>query len=110
MKNKGKLIISIAGRLTVFLYLFTLLPLLLYIQGSFQDFLDESLSFLLIIYNISTITFAAFGSAYIIILILFGRNTGRSLGIRFSLVFVGILLSAAGFILSQIVLTGLQPV
>ena len=94
----------------MFLFLFTLLPLFLYIEGSLQGFLDDTLFKLLLLYSFSTLVFIAVGISYIIILIVLGKNTGRRLGVRTALVTAGVLVSASAFFITQIIITGLQPV
>lgn len=109
-KAKGHLLVSVAGRITVFLYLFSLFILLLYIQGNFQDFLDQSLAVLLVIYKYTALIFIVSGISYGYILIASGRDSGRNIGIRLFLTAAGIALSAAGFYISAILTAVLQPI
>ncbi|MBI9105505.1 MAG: hypothetical protein JEZ04_02105 [Spirochaetales bacterium] len=109
-KPDGKLLVSVAGRITVFLYLFSVLILLLYIQGNFQDFLDASLSGLLTAYKYTALMFISTALSYIFILIFSGRGSSRSVGIRIFLTAAGITLSAAGFFITAILSTAFQAV
>lgn len=110
MKDRGQLIVSLTGRVTMFLYLFTVLIMILYIQGSFQGFVDDSLIMLLNLFKFSSLVFIAFGLSYIIILILAGRNTGRRLVSRILFTVIGLILSSISFLIVQIIITGLEPV
>ena len=110
MKNKGRLIVSVTGRITIFLYLFTLFILLLYIQGSFQDFLDDSLIKLLVLFEYSSLVFIGFAFSYIITLIIAGKNTGRKIGMRIAVTSIGIIISSVFFMIVQIIMTGLEPI
>ncbi|HAK47606.1 MAG TPA: hypothetical protein DCO79_17005 [Spirochaeta sp.] len=110
MKNKGQPAVSVTGRITMFLYLFTVLIMILYIQGSFQDFVDESLIMLLMIFKYSTIVFIAFAVSYIIILLIAGRNTGRKIISRIIITLAGLIISSIFFLAVEIIIAGLEPV
>ena len=82
MKRKGRPVVSISGRITLFLYLFTLLVLVLYIQGSFQNFTDDSLIRLLGLFKFSSLVYIASAMTYIVIILTAGRGTGRRIVLR----------------------------
>ena len=103
-------LLSITGRLTLFFYLFSILILLLYIQGNFQAFTDSSLIMLLNLYKFSALIYIALAVTYIITLIIAGRNTGRRIAIRIAFTFAGLCLSAVFFAVVEIIITGLEPV
>lgn len=109
-KSGGKLLVSVAGRLTVFLYIFSVFILSLYLLGNFQDFTDSSLIVLLEVYKYTALIYSAFALSYCYILIAEGRNTERNIGLRLFLVIAGICLSAAGYIASAILTEALQSV
>jgi hypothetical protein len=109
-KAREKILVSIAGRVTVFLYLFSVFILLLYIQGNFQDFLDQSLISLLTIYKYTALIFTAAAVSYVYLLISGGRGSGRNIGVRIFLAAVGIALSAAGFLITAIISAAMGPV
>jgi len=109
MKNRGLPIVSLAGRITVFLFIFTMYIVLLYVQGSFQNFTDDSLLKLLILGKYSSLVYIAVAASYIFILVTAGRDTGRRLSARIILTLAGCLVSSVIFVLIQIVLSGLEP-
>ena len=110
MRKRGRLVVSVAGRITVFLFLFMILILILYILGNFQDFTDGSILGLMQMFKFTSLIYIAVAVSYILILIIAGGNTGRKIGMRIAAVTAGILLSGAGFIIFEILLTGLEPV
>lgn len=110
MKNKNKIIVSVVGRLTVFFYIFTVLILILYLQGSFQDFLDESLINLLVLYKYTALIFLAFGVSYIITILTAGKKVGKNMVKRIIITITGIILSSVFLLLAEIIITGLEPV
>ncbi|MDC7225849.1 MAG: hypothetical protein PQJ61_03680 [Spirochaetales bacterium] len=110
MKDRARPIVSIAGRITILLFLFSVMVLLLYIQGNFQDFVDDSLIMLLNLYRYSALIFIAFAFSYILILIIAGKNTGRRILRRIIFSVAAIIFSFVFFIAAEIIITGLQPV
>jgi len=111
MKKPGiRLLVSVAGRVTIFLYLFSLFIILLFIQGNFQVFLDESLVALMAIYRYSSLLYISAAVFYIFILITSGRGTGRRVGLRIILTAAGIIFSAAGFFITAVLSAAFQPV
>jgi hypothetical protein len=110
MRFKRDLLVSAAGRLTVFLYLFSSFIIIIFIQGNFQGFVDESLTTLLTVYKVSAMVFILSAFLYILSIAFFGRNTGRSTGARIAFSIAGILLASAGYILTEALMTVLQPV
>ncbi len=109
MKFRSGLTVSVIGRITVFLYLFTILALILYIQGSFQDFTDSSLIMLLFLYKFTSLIFIALGFSYIVILII-DRPDNKYMARRIIITSAGIFLSSAVYLAVQILITGLEPV
>jgi len=111
MKKPGiKLLVSVAGRVTIFLYLFSVFIILLFVQGNFQDFLDNSLLALMVVYKYTSLLFISAAVFYIFILITRGRGTGRRVGLRIMLSAAGIILSAAGFLVTAVLSAAFQPV
>ena len=110
MKNRGRLIVSVSGRITLFLFVFTIFIMILYIQGNFQDFIDDSLIKLLLIYRYTVLAFLAFAAAYIFILVIAGKMKAGKLIRRIVFTVIGILLSSVLFFMVEIIITGLEPV
>lgn len=110
MKNRGRLIVSVTGRVTLFLFVFTVFIFILYIQGNFQDFLDDSLIKLLLLFRYAVLIFLAIAVSYIFILLIAGKVTGKRTVKKIVVSIAGILLSSVLFLIVEIIITGLEPV
>ena len=109
-KQRRKVLVSVAGRITAFLFLFSLFIALLYLQGNFQDFQESSLLLLLEAYRIVSLLYLAAAVSYIFIMAAAGRGSGRSTGARILITATGIAVVITGYMAASIVAAALGPV
>ena len=104
------LIVSITGRIAVFLFMFSLFIFLLFIQGNFQSFIDISLINLMLIYRICAILYVIASISYVLILLMSASESGKRLTRKIATSIIGIVLAAVGYIIITILTAVLQPV
>ena len=104
------LLLSVAGRITIFLFMFSVFIALLYVQGNFQNFLEESLLGLLAVYRFTALIYFAAAVPYIFILLSMGRRAKRNVSLRVFLTTAGIAVTVVGYLSASLTAAALQPV